>query len=172
MAHDSHAAHASADHEYVNPPTGSGHEHTDANVSMIVQFAIWLTVSAVLVHIAMWFMFALFVNRSERQGAPEYPLAIEQGPRLPAGPRLQRFPANEIYQFRLQEEAALGSYGWVDRNAGTVRIPIADAMRLTVERGLPSRSEADAAGGASAAEVPGLMPTDASSGRMMERRRQ
>ena len=31
----------------------------------------------------------------------------------------------------------LDSYGWVDKDAGVVRIPIDDAMRLTVERGLP-----------------------------------
>jgi hypothetical protein len=138
-------------------------------VSLTVQFAIWLTVSAIAVHIGIWFIFGLFVDLHDRAGAPEFPLAIEQGPRLPAGPRLQAQPANEIYQFRLQEEAALRSYGWIDRNAGTVRIPIADAMRLTVERGLPTRVEP---GPGETAEAPGLMPTDASAGRIMERRRQ
>jgi hypothetical protein len=170
MAHDSHAAaHTSSDDEYLNPAAGSGHEHTDADVSLVVQYAVWLTVTAVVVHIGIWFIFGLFVNLHDRAGAPEFPLAIEQGPRLPAGPRLQAQPANEIFQFRLQEDAVLGSYGWVDRNAGTVRIPIADAMRLTVERGLPSRAE-PAPG--DAVEAPGLMPTDASAGRHMERRRQ
>ncbi len=61
-------------------------------------------------------------------------------PRLPSGPRLQPKPANEIYDFRLRENAALDGYSWVDKGAGTVRIPIAEAMRLTVERGLPSRA--------------------------------
>jgi len=85
MAHDPHAAHASADDEYLNPASGSGHEHTDANVSMILQFAIWLTASAVIVHILMWFTFAVFVNVRENKGPAEFPLAIEQGPRLPSG---------------------------------------------------------------------------------------
>ena len=46
---------ASADDEYVNPATGSGHEHTDTNVWMIVQFAIWtvLTASGPAVAVAM-----------------------------------------------------------------------------------------------------------------------
>jgi hypothetical protein len=57
----------------------------------------------------------------------------------------------------------------VDREAGTVRIPIAEAMRLTVERGLPAR---EATGTDGVAETPGLMPTDGSAGRVMERRRQ
>ena len=30
----------------------------------------------------------------------------------------------------------LDSYGWVDKDAGVVRIPIEEAMKLTVERGL------------------------------------
>jgi hypothetical protein len=169
MAHDPHAAHASADDEYLNPPSGSGHEHTDADVRMIVQFGVWLAAAAIAVHIVMWFVFALFVDTRENKGPAEYPLAIGQGPRLPAGPRLQAKPANEIYEFRTQEDAILGSYGWVDRNAGTVRIPIGEAMRLTVERGLPSHS-APAEG--AARETPGLMPTDGSAGRVMERRRQ
>jgi hypothetical protein len=35
----------------------------------------------------------------------------------------------------------LSSYGWLDRNAGVVRIPIDRAMKMTVERGLPVRQE-------------------------------
>jgi hypothetical protein len=170
MSLDPHAAHTSPDDEYLNPPSGSGHEHTDANVSMIIQFAVWLTASAVIVHVLMWFTFAIFANVRQNRGPAAFPLAAEQGPRLPAGPRLQAQPANEIYDFRRQETATLEGYSWIDRNAGTVRIPIADAMRLTVERGLPSRA-ADAAG----VESPGtsaLMPTDASAGRVLERRRQ
>jgi hypothetical protein len=172
MAHDPHAhAHASADDEYLNPASGSGHEHTDANVSMIIQFAVWLTVSAIVVHILMWFTFAIFVDLRENTGPAEFPLAAEQSPRLPAGPRLQAKPANEIYDFRRRETADLEGYSWVDKGAGTVRIPIAEAMRLTVERGLPSRAADGAAAGAPT-ETSTLMPTDASAGRTLERRRQ
>ena len=169
MAHDPHAAHASPDDEYLNPPGGSGHEHTDANVSMIVQFAVWLTASAVIVHILMWFTFALFVDLRERTGPAEFPLASEQGARLPSGPRLQAKPANEIYDFHQQETAVLDGYSWIDKSAGTVRIPISEAMRLTLERGLPSRP-ADATGAESDASL--LVPTDASAGRQLEKRRQ
>ena len=169
MAHDPHAAHASADDEYLNPAAGSGHEHTDANVSMIVQFALWLAASAVVVHILMWFTFGLFVDLSENKGPAEFPLAIERAPRLPSGPRLQPKPANEIDDFHQQETAALDGYSWVDKGAGTVRIPVSEAMRLTVERGLPSRP-ADAT--TTPVDASALVPTDASAGRQMERRRQ
>ena len=83
-------------------------------------------------------------------------------------PRLQQSPANEIFDFRRNEQELLNSYGWQNREMGTVHIPISEAMRLTVERGLPSR----AADAAQPAETPGLYPADSSSGRTMERRRQ
>jgi len=166
--HDAAAHHATADDQYLNTTEGSGHEHTDANVWMIVQFAIWLVISALVVHVLMWFMFRVFVTQREAVSTPEFPLAVGQEHRLPAGPRLQRFPANEIYQFRTGENDQLNSYGWIDRNAGTVHIPITDAMRLTLERGLPTRTQAAPA----AAVAPGMMPQDSSSGRTLERRRQ
>jgi hypothetical protein len=69
--------------------------------------------------------------------------------------------------FRATDEATLESYGWVDKAAGRVHIPIDEAIRLTLERGLPARAQ-DAAQG----ETPGLLATDSSSGRLFERRRQ
>jgi hypothetical protein len=164
-----HDAHASADDEYLNTTAGSGHEHTDANVWMIVQFAIWLLGSAVVVHLLMWLMFVMFVRAREPVTPPEFPLAAGQEQRLPAGPRLQRFPANEMLEFRQRENSELNGYGWVDRNAGTVHIPIAEAMRLTVERGLPSRAQAPP-DTEPRGDAP-VMPSDSSSGRTMERRR-
>ena len=115
-------------------------------------------------------MFRVFVNQREAVSAPEFPLAVGQEHRLPAGPRLQRFPANEIFQFRTGESEYLNSYGWIDRNAGTVHIPISDAMRLTLERGLPARAQTPPE---AAQDVPpGMIPQDSSSGRTLERRRQ
>jgi len=169
MSHDAHAGHATPDDEYLNPPSGSGHEHTDADVGLIVQYALWLAAVAVLVHIGLWFVFGAFVESRQQASRPEYPLAVGEEPRLPAGPRLQRFPANEIYQFRQQENRVLDGYAWIDRNAGTVRIPIAEAMRLTLERGLPARTVNP---DDTQVETPGMMPTDGSAGRTLERRRQ
>ena len=169
--HDAEVSHATADDEYLNTTDASGHEHTDVNVWMIVQFAIWLIGSAVVVHVLMGLMFVWFVETRESVSVPQFPLAVGQEQRLPAGPRLQRFPANEIFEFRQRESRELDSYGWIDRNAGTVHIPIAEAMRLTVERGLPSRAPTAPADAAPSGDAPSMMPSDSSSGRMMERRR-
>jgi len=168
MAQHHDVAHAGPDDQYLNTTEGSGHEHTDANVWLIVQFAIWLLVSAIIVHLLMWGMFAWFVkDRTDKAPAAEFPLAIQQERRLPAGPRLQAIPANEIFDFRQRENAELSEYGWVDRNAGTVHIPIEEAKKLLLQRGLPSRAASPAPG----ADAAVLMPADSSSGRTLERRR-
>ena len=168
MAHDNAVGHGSADDEYLETPAGSTYEHTDANVGVIVKFLIWLAVSAVITHVGLGVMYQLFIDRSMvAQAEQPYPLAVGQQPPLPPAPRLQQFPRNDIYQFRLDENALLERYGWMNRDAGIVHIPIEQAMRLTLERGaLQSRSQEPGQA------TPGLMPSDSSSGRTMERRRQ
>jgi len=57
--------------------------------------------------------------------------------RTPAPPR-KAIPGRELLEMRAAEDAALHSYGWVDRRAGIVRIPIDRAMELVAKRGLPA----------------------------------
>ena len=166
MAHEDVIGHGSPDDEYLDTPSDSTYEHTDANIGGIVRFLIWLAVSAVIIHIGLGFMYQLFIDRSIEAEQP-YPLATGQEERLPPAPRLQQFPRNEIYQFRLDENALLDRYGYMNREEGIVHIPIEEAMRLMLERGT-LRSSAPA----EPAQTPGLMPSDSSAGRTMELRRQ
>jgi hypothetical protein len=157
--------------EYRETPPGAQHEYTDAYVWVIVKFALWLAASAVIIHIGMYFVFGFAVAQRE-ETVREFPLAGQEH-RLPAAPRLQQFPAVEFYQFRQQEEQQLRTYGWIDREAGTVRLPIDEAMRLTIERGLPSRAaDAPAPDTPAPDAAVNMMPADSSSGRTLERRRQ
>ena len=167
MAHHEPSAHVSADDQYRETPPGAAYEHTDASVWLIVKFLWWLAVSAVIIHVGLGFFYQMLIERAIEVGEQPYPLAVAQEQRLPPMPRLQQFPQSELYQFRIGEEELLHGYGWMNRNTGIVHIPISEAMRLTVERGLPSRAE-----NAAPPAEPGLMPSDASSGRLMERRRQ
>ena len=175
--------HPSAEDEYLVAPVGTGHEHSDANVWIIAKFGLWLAISAIVTSAGVALLFGLFVKQSEETVA-EFPLAGHEQ-RLPAAPRLQQYPENEFLAFRQHENAILNEYGWVNKEAGVVRMPIAEAMRLTVERGLPVRVEqnttpAQPAGQtlpqgqpqAAPRQLPGMMPADSSAGRTMERRRQ
>ena len=169
MDHHHMPAHVSPDAEYRETPPGSTYEHTDANIWVIVKFLFWLAVSAVIIHVGLGFVYAILIDRAMETGEQQYPLAAAQGDRLPPTPRLQQFPQNDLYQFRQGEQEFLEGYGWMNREAGVVHIPIEDAMRLSIERGLlPSRAPVEGA----EPETPGLMPSDGSAGRMLERRRQ
>ena len=70
---------------------------------------------------------------------------LRQAPPLPAGPRLQISAPAELEFFRNREEAELHSYGWINRKAGVVRIPIERAMDLILQEGLPARTNANQA---------------------------
>ena len=167
--HHGAVSHASADDQYLETPPGSTYEHTDAHVGPMVHFGIWLVVSAIIVHVGLAGMYWLLIRESSERGETQrYPLAVDTPPRLPPAPRLQQFPSTDLYDFRTQENQQLHSYGWVDKNAGTVHIPIEDAMRLMLERGILTSRPQDAAAAAAA----GVFPSDSSSGRVLERRRE
>ena len=163
--HHDVAGHTPADDQYLETPTGAGYEHTDASVYIVLKFVAWLVVSAVVIHVGLALLFNAFATRRVEREEPRFPLA-QEAPRLPPEPRLQQFPREDIMNFRLGEEAALQNYAWIDKTAGTVRVPIQDAMRLVLERKLltsrPQPSDED----------PALVPADSSAGRTMERRKQ
>lgn len=166
---DHHASgHRSADDEYASTPEGSTYEHTDAHIGIVVKFLFWLAVMAVAVHFGLGVMYGWLVSSAETAEAAEiqYPLAVDEELRLPPVPRLQESPADEIEVFRREEDELLESYGWQSREAGVVRIPIDEAMRLTVERGLMSR----AVDGDESTATLGMRPADSSSGRTLEQR--
>ncbi len=116
------------------------HEESDVNIRAILGFAAGLIVVAIVIHVAIWGLFRFFDARATHQAEqPEYPLAAKQEQRLPPEPRLQTNPRQDLADLRAAEDVTLSTYGWVDRNAGVVRIPIDEAMKLTLQRGLPSR---------------------------------
>ena len=119
------------------------HETSDVNFRGILAFGVGLVIAAVIIHFVVWLLFAYFAGRESQLAAREFPLAAEQQNRLPPEPRLQTSPRQDLTELRRREDAILGSYGWVDKDAGVVRIPIGEAMKLTLERGLPVREEAE-----------------------------
>ena len=126
-------------HEHAGPPE-IHHETSDANITAVLRFGLALFVVAVVVHVLIYLLFMYFSAREADRLAPQYPMAIGREQQLPPEPRLQTNPREDLLKLRQAEDAILDSYGWVDRNAGIVRIPIAEAMKLTLARGLPARA--------------------------------
>ena len=116
-------------------------EERDVNIRAFLCFGAGLVVTAIVIHALVWLLFVYFNAREAAQPPAEYPLAIEQEKRLPPEPRLQTNPREDLRELRAGEDELLTTYGWVDRNAGVVRIPIDEAMKLVIQRGLPARSE-------------------------------
>jgi hypothetical protein len=121
-------------------PSPVHHEESDVDIRGILVFGAALIVAAIVIHFGTWILFKYFDAREAQRVVPMYPLAA-QGNREPPGPRLQTNPREDMRELRARDEEILTSYGWVDKNAGVVRIPIDEAMKLVVERGLPTRQE-------------------------------
>ena len=132
---DTRSTHARTDHAVVH------HETSDVNIGGIFRFAVGLLLTGIAIHLFVWWLVLFFAARDARHAMPEYPLAAGQESRVPPEPRLQTHPRQDLRDLRDAEDTLLTGYGWVDKNAGIVRIPIGEAMKLTVERGLPARQE-------------------------------
>lgn len=124
---------------------GAGYEKRDANAKWIFGIVAFLLISGLIMHFVL-------AGVMERLGKTAYPADAFEGTRhgpetrvqARAVPHLQMMPAEELGEFRAKEEAELNSYGWIDRTAGVVRIPVARAMDLLLERGLPVRTGTNA----------------------------
>jgi hypothetical protein len=119
----------------------TGHEHGDVDIPGLVPFGVGFVVAGVLVFIVIALLFSYLAAHQPRPALRDYPLSGEQGNRLPPEPRLQTNPRQDLADFLAEEDRTLTTYGWIDKGAGVVRIPIDRAMKLAVERGLPARRE-------------------------------
>ena len=112
------------------------HEHTDIPVRTIGKYMLGLAISGVVIVIVLGFMWNWFAHAiPEEARVPAW-----QGPReLPPSPRLQLAPSVELADYRQKELERLNSYGWVDRSAGKVHMPIDRAIDEVLRAGLPAR---------------------------------
>jgi hypothetical protein len=116
------------------------HEKSDVDVGAIFMVGAALAGVTILLSLVVGLV-VVFLSRQAANPAREYPLAVTHEQRLPPEPRLQTNPREDLQELRDEEQKVLDSYGWVDKDAGVVRLPIGEAMRLTVERGLPARAQ-------------------------------
>ena len=114
------------------------HDHERKDVDVISLFAIVFTLfmSCVLIFIAITVMMHYFKSHEPSKTAGQANIPATRVAEFPQ-PRLEVKPGASLAEFRAAEDADLNSYAWIDRSAGTVRIPIDRAMRLILDRGLP-----------------------------------
>jgi hypothetical protein len=119
--------------------SGVHREMSDVNVSALVVFVVVFVVTTAVVFGGVFAVYRYFGTQAARSVTAEYPLATKAMRRLPPEPRLQTDPRDDLANLRRSEDDVLQSYGWIDRGAGIVRIPVEQAMKLTAARGLPTR---------------------------------
>jgi hypothetical protein len=129
-------------------------EREDLGAKPILIFLLGLVIGCVLVALVLRGLYSYLDSYENRHQPVESPLVqqttadtriVEKGDinKFPQ-PRLEGEEMSEINAFRMQEEQTLNSYGWVDEQAGVVRIPIDRAMALLAQRGLPTKPQAGA----------------------------
>jgi hypothetical protein len=114
-----------------------GHQPYEERIRPVVLFTIWLSVGTLAILGLMLLAHHAF-EREAREGSKSlHPLATAN--EQPPEPRLQAAPSLDLERFRAREAERLSTYGWVDRQAGVVHIPIERAMELVSKEGLPVR---------------------------------
>jgi hypothetical protein len=128
------------------------HEESDVNVRALLIFFGVFVVFSVFTHFLIWFMYKGFVHLERRNAPPALTavkLPADHG--VPAQPRLQPFPSRtqggdivppfrntpvtDMQDMRRAEDQHLTTYGWVDQQKGTVRIPLDVAKQIALQRG-------------------------------------
>jgi hypothetical protein len=122
-----------------SPETKPGYEKRDVN-SRAISYSLavfFLIIIGSLV--TMRWLFNYF-STTQTLGPSASPFTDVR--QLPPEPRLQVQPVEDLNRARQEQQDLLNSYGWVDRDAGTVHVPIDRAMDLIIQRGLPTRPNA------------------------------
>jgi hypothetical protein len=113
----------------------SGHEPDHVSARGVIVFALGLVLLGVVVHFALGLVMNGFSSREASDQAVRPPML--SAPVEPPAPRLQGNPALDRIRDQERQLKELNRYGWVDRPAGIVHIPIDRAIDLLAERGLP-----------------------------------
>ena len=132
-----------AEHQKPPPDAITGHELRDLDPKRIAFFGVALAaviVATLLVSYALFHSFYATVTRARPKPSP---LSFSREPT--PEPRLSVNPGEELKALRAEETKLLEGYEWVDRDKGIVRIPIARAMEILAQRGLPTRDQSKAA---------------------------
>lgn len=123
----------------IPPDPSAGYERSDMSMRAITKFAIYFAVFIGISHVLMFILIYALDEKVQAPTTPLSPLAINATPPI-IGPQLEILPAANWDAMRESQAKFLGEYGWVNPQAGVVRIPIDEAIRRVAAGGLPVRA--------------------------------
>ena len=121
----------------------AGHEITDAAPKPLVNVGIAMAVLVTGTFIGIVVLFKVLSYYQPLLDPEPHPLSQTRA--VSSEPRIQVDPPRQKRSLREIEDHLLTTYDWVDRDQGMVRIPIARAIEILAERGLPEKTGSVAA---------------------------
>jgi len=119
------------------PARSERYERFELSFRGVMAFLVALAFGAMIMHAALWDWWRN-IGGGRKITAAHWSPASEQRPELfRNAPPLQLAPQDDWQTYRRTEDAALHSYGWVDKTNGIVRVPIEVAIQQILARGLP-----------------------------------
>jgi len=134
-----------------------GYEDSDVSVGRLFAFAGGVVGLILLGVLGSAFVFHFFVRHTPL-GPPASP--FEDVRDLPPDLRLQTTAPLDLKRYRDTQEKILAGYGWVDAQAGVVRIPVDRAMDLLLQKGYPIRGSSPAEGSPAKTPRPAAPPAN------------
>jgi hypothetical protein len=143
-------------------PDPDGYEHEDLSPSGPFYFFAGLVLLVLVIYLIAFGMFRFLDSYESTHQPPVSPMATpeadtrtmthEETQAFPQ-PRLEENERTELRSLIENEDRELATYDWVDKDKGIVRIPIARAMELIVQHGLPVHAEGATSTQSSAAQT-------------------
>ena len=140
-SHDAHhARHGHAEHDGLYNEDVA-HEDEDVNIPQLIRYTIGLALMCVVSGAIVLGLFSLFERQAAKNDPVLSPLVAPAG-QLPPEPRLVENEPLVLEKHHESEAKILENYGWVDQAAGIARLPIEEAKKLLLQKGLPVRTGA------------------------------
>lgn len=125
---------------------GVSYEPRDLGGRAILVFLIVLVISTGMLALIVWGYYYWHIGHVAEEPASTGAQVAEDMPKKYPDPT-KRFPrpvlqpddVSDMDQLNKTEDQILNSYAILDQKSGTARIPINEAMKLVVEKGLPVR---------------------------------
>jgi hypothetical protein len=137
--------HDNTGHSGDQPPTNTdvAFESSDINTRTILAYLFYLAISVAAAFFVSVYVFRFTTSLAVDSQTPPPPVRRGVGPTIPSAPYLQGVPYSpddpqlDLRNKREADEAANEKYGWTDQQAGIAQIPVDEAMKIIVSKGLP-----------------------------------